>query len=63
MLEVHNECKEVVMRYVTDEEKELMNQIMQKMLRSLDEELQSNRITLRKYLQIAFTGSIFNGID
>lgn len=28
------------MRYVTDEEKELMNQIMQKMLRSLDEELQ-----------------------
>ena len=31
---------EVVMRYVTDEEKELMNQIMQKMLRSLDEELQ-----------------------
>ena len=24
------------MRYVTDEEKELMNQIMQKMLRSLD---------------------------
>ena len=40
MLEVHNECKEVVMRYVTDEEKELMNQIMQKMLRSLDEELQ-----------------------
>ena len=30
MLEVHNECKEVVMRYVTDEEKELMNQIMQK---------------------------------
>ena len=30
----------VVMRYVTDEEKELMNQIMQKMLRSLDEELQ-----------------------
>ncbi len=40
MMEVHNECKEVVMRYVTDEEKELMNQIMQKMLRSLDEELQ-----------------------
>ena len=40
MLEVHNECKEVVMRYVTDEEKKLMNQIMQKMLRSLDEELQ-----------------------
>ena len=36
----HNECKEVVMRYVTDEEKKLMNQIMQKMLRSLDEELQ-----------------------
>lgn len=30
----------VVMRYVTDEEKKLMNQIMQKMLRSLDEELQ-----------------------
>ena len=28
------------MCYVTDEEKELMNQIMQKMLRSLDEELQ-----------------------
>ena len=28
------------MRYVTDEEKKLMNQIMQKMLRSLDEELQ-----------------------
>ena len=25
---------------MTDEEKELMNQIMQKMLRSLDEELQ-----------------------
>lgn len=23
MLEVHNECKEVVMRYVTDEEKNL----------------------------------------
>ena len=28
------------MRYVTAEEEELMNQIMQKMLRSLDEELQ-----------------------
>ena len=35
-----NMLEEVVMRYVTDEEKELMNQIMQKMLRSLDEELQ-----------------------
>ena len=64
MLEVHNECKEVVMRYVTDEEKELMNQIMQKMLRSLDVGTSKvSRITLRKYLQIAFTGSIFNGID
>ena len=28
------------MRYVTDEEKELMNQIMQTTLRRLDEELQ-----------------------
>lgn len=40
MLQVHNECKQVVMRYVTDDEKAVMNQVMEKMLRSLDEELQ-----------------------
>lgn len=39
MLEVHNECKHIVMKYVTDEEKEVMTRVMQKMLRSLDEEL------------------------
>ena len=40
MLEVHNECKEVIMRYVTEEEKKVMNRVMEKMLASLDEELQ-----------------------
>lgn len=40
MLEVHNECKEVIMRYVTEEEKQVMNRVMEKMLASLDEELQ-----------------------
>ena len=40
MLEIHNECKQIIMRYVTEEEKELMNHVMEKMLASLDEELQ-----------------------
>lgn len=40
MLEIHNECKQVIMRYVTEEEKEVMNRVMEKMLASLDEELQ-----------------------
>lgn len=37
MLEVHNG---IIMRYVTEEEKTVMDRVMQKMLRSLDEELQ-----------------------
>ena len=41
MLEVHNECRRIVMRYVTDDEKAVMNQVMEKMIRSLDEELQN----------------------
>ena len=41
MLEVHNECIRIVMRYVTDDEKAVMNQVMEKMIRSLDEELQN----------------------
>mgnify|MGYP004511915657 FL=1 len=41
MLEVHNECRQIVMRYVTDDEKVVMNQVMEKMIRSLDEELQN----------------------
>lgn len=41
MLEVHNECRQIVMRYVTDDEKAVMNQVMEKMIRSLDEELQN----------------------
>ena len=40
MLEVHNDCKRIIMRYVTEEEKAVMDRVMQKMLRSLDEELQ-----------------------
>lgn len=40
MLEIHNECKRIIMRYVTEEEKEVMNRVMEKMLASLDEELQ-----------------------
>lgn len=40
MLEVHNDCKRIIMRYVTEEEKTVMDRVMQKMLRSLDEELQ-----------------------
>ena len=40
MLGIHNECKHVIMRYVTEEEKEVMNRVMEKMLTSLDEELQ-----------------------
>lgn len=40
MLEIHNECKQIIMRYVTEEEKEVMNHVMEKMLASLDEELQ-----------------------
>lgn len=39
MLEVHNECKRIIMQYVTDEEREVMGRVMQKMLQSLDEEL------------------------
>ena len=41
MLEVHNECRQIVMSYVTDDEKVVMNQVMEKMIRSLDEELQN----------------------
>lgn len=41
MLEVHNECRRIVMRYVTDDEEAVMNQVMEKMIRSLDEELQN----------------------
>lgn len=41
MLEVHNECRRIVMRYVTDDEKAVMNQVMEKMIHSLDEELQN----------------------
>ena len=40
MLEVHNDCKRIIMRYVTEEEKAVMDRVMQKMLRSLDEKLQ-----------------------
>ena len=40
MLEVHNDCKRIIMLYVTEEEKAVMDRVMQKMLRSLDEELQ-----------------------
>ncbi len=40
MLEVHNDCKRIIMRCVTEEEKAVMDRVMQKMLRSLDEELQ-----------------------
>ena len=40
MLEIHNDCKRIIMRYVTEEEKAVMDRVMQKMLRSLDEELQ-----------------------
>ena len=40
MMEVHDECKQIIMQYVTEEEKEVMNRVMKKMLRSLDEELQ-----------------------
>ena len=40
MSEVHNDCKRIIMRYVTEEEKTVMDRVMQKMLRSLDEELQ-----------------------
>ena len=40
MLEVHNDCKRIIMRYVTEEEKAVMDRVMQKMLRSLNEEIQ-----------------------
>ena len=40
MLEIHNDCRRIIMRYVTEEEKAVMDRVMQKMLRSLDEELQ-----------------------
>ena len=40
MLEVHNDCKRIIMRYVTEEEKAVMDRMMQKMLRSLNEEIQ-----------------------
>ena len=40
MLEIHNDCRRIIMRYVTEEEKTVMDRVMQKMLRSLDEELQ-----------------------
>ena len=40
MLEIHNDCRCIIMRYVTEEEKAVMDRVMQKMLRSLDEELQ-----------------------
>lgn len=40
MLEVHNDCKRIIMRYVTEEEKNVMDHVLQKMLCSLDEELQ-----------------------
>ena len=40
MLEIHNDCRRIIMRYVTEEEKTVMDCVMQKMLRSLDEELQ-----------------------
>ena len=40
MLEIHNDCRRIIMRYVTEEENTVMDCVMQKMLRSLDEELQ-----------------------
>ena len=40
MLEIHNDCRRIIMRYVTEEEKTVMDRVMQKMLRSLDEEIQ-----------------------
>ena len=40
MLEIHNDCRRIIMRYVTEEEKTVMDCVMQKMLRSLDEEIQ-----------------------
>ena len=47
MLEVHNDCKRIIMRYVTEEEKAVMDRVMQKMLRAVwMRNFKSNRISL-----------------